>query len=135
MCSLMALEKRNRATVSEMGLVTPSKPRVTAPTVKTLFDTYCLLCTRDSVLHPLSSSEFREVVGSLETLSLVTAVDGKTGSFAVLQTPSKRGRKATFGTGDEKRVASCVGEKEIHQAVEGLGVDILKSILTGEAWD
>ena len=135
LCALVALEKRNRTAVAEPGSATPSKSRVTAPTVKTLFETYCLLCTRDSLLHPLSSSEFREVVGSLETLSLVTAVDGKTGSFAVLQTPAKRGRKPTFGSGDERRIASCVGEKEVEQGVDGLGADILRSILAGEALD
>ncbi len=135
LCALAALERRNRAAVSAPGLATPSKSRVTAPTVKTLFDTYSLLCTRDALLHPLSSSEFREVVGSLETLSLITPVDGKTGSFAVLQTPSRKGRKPTFGSGDEKRVASCVGEKEMEQGVEGLGADILRSILSGEALD
>jgi len=135
LCALTAVEKRNRAALAEPGLATPSKTRVTAPTVKSLFDTYCLLCTRDAVLHPLSSSEFREVMGSLETLSLVTAVDGKTGSFAALQAPSKKGRKAQFASGDERRVASCVGEKEIEQGIEGLGAGILRSILSGEALD
>jgi cell division control protein 6 len=139
LCALMALGKRNKATKASTVGATPSKSRITAPTIKTLFDTYCLLCKQDSVLHPLSSSEFREVVGSLETLSLVAAVDGKTGSFAVPQTPSKRGRKPAFGAGnglgDEKRIASCVGDKEIEQAVEGLGADILRSILSGEALD
>ncbi|TPX14190.1 uncharacterized protein E0L32_000584 [Thyridium curvatum] len=137
LCSLMALEKRNRASMSQVISGTPSKSKVTAPTIKTLFDTYCLLCKQDAILHPLSSSEFREVVGSLETLSLVTAVDGKTGSFAALQTPSKRGRKPAFisGNSDEKRVASCVGEKEMGSALEGPGSDILKSIMFGEALD
>ncbi|KAI6358452.1 hypothetical protein MCOR25_007327 [Pyricularia grisea] len=135
LCSLMAIEKKNKAAVAAVSPTTPSKSRVTAPTVKTLYDTYSLLCKRDSLLHVLSSSEFREVIGSLETLSLVTAVDGKTGSFAVLQTPSKKGRKATFSSGDERRVASCVGEKEIEQGIEGLGSDILRSILSGEALD
>lgn len=139
LCALMAIEKRNKAAKDPVGLTTPSKSTVIAPTVKTLFDTYCLLCKRDSVLHPLSSSEFREVVGSLETLSLIAPVDGKTGSLTVLQTPSKRGRKPAFGNGntlgDDKRVASCVGDREIEQAVEGLGADILKSILSGEALD
>jgi len=135
LCSLMALERRNRSALTHSDMSTPSKPRITAPTVKTLFDTYCLLCTRDSILHPLSSSEFREVMGSLETLSLTTAVDGKTGSLAVLQTPGKRGRKVTFGSGDDKRVASCVGEKEMDKSIDGAGADILKSILSGEALD
>ncbi|KAI2473702.1 cell division control protein Cdc6 [Annulohypoxylon bovei var. microspora] len=139
LCSLMALEKRNRAARTAPVPSTPSKSQTIAPSVKLLYETYCLLCTRESVLHPLSSSEFREVIGSLETLSLISAVDGKTGSLALLQTPSKRGKRGGFASGvglaDEKRVASCIGEKELEQAVEGLGVDILKSILSGEALD
>ncbi|KAL8304009.1 hypothetical protein RB597_004653 [Gaeumannomyces tritici] len=135
LCSLMAIEKRNKATVASATPITPSKARVTAPTIRALYDTYSILCKRDSLLHTLSSAEFREVVGSLETLSLITAVDGKTGSFAVLQTPSKKGRKATFGSGDERQVASCVGEKEVEQGIEGLGSDILRIILSGEALD
>ncbi|KAI0385760.1 cell division control protein Cdc6 [Hypomontagnella monticulosa] len=139
LCSLMALEKRNRASRSLSVLATPSKSQTIAPTIKQLYESYCQLCTRESVLHPLSSSEFREVIGSLETLSLVSPVDGKTGSFTALQTPSKRGKKSAFGSNvglaDDKRVASCVGEKELGQAVEGLGADILKSILSGEALD
>ncbi|KAK4230488.1 cell division control protein 18 [Podospora fimiseda] len=143
LCSLLAIEKRNRASIT----TTPSKSQISAPTVKSLFDAYSKLCTRsDSVLHPLSSSEFREVVGSLETLSLITQVDGKTGSFTALsgsQTPGQRRKKKDlFGNvggammGDEKRVASCVGEKEMETAVDdGLGSGILKSILSGEALD
>ncbi|KAK8032813.1 P-loop containing nucleoside triphosphate hydrolase protein [Apiospora marii] len=137
LCSLLVLEKRNRASKASSILSTPSKQHVTAPSIKTLYDAYCLLCTQDSVLHPLSSSEFREVMSSLETLSLVSAVDGKTGSFIGSQTPSKRGKKAGFGASaglaDEKRVASCVGEKELEQAVEGVGAGILQRILSGEA--
>ncbi|KAI1210041.1 cell division control protein Cdc6 [Annulohypoxylon truncatum] len=139
LCSLVALEKRNRTARTTSIPSTPSKSQTIAPSIKLLYETYCLLCTRESVLHPLSSSEFREVIGSLETLSLVSAVDGKTGSLALLHTPSKRGKRGGFASGvglaDEKRVASCVGEKELEQAVEGLGVDILKSILSGEALD
>ncbi|KAL2018712.1 hypothetical protein VTK56DRAFT_486 [Thermocarpiscus australiensis] len=142
LCSLVAIEKRNRAAqaAAATAAATPSRSRVTAPTVKALFEAYCLLCTQDAVLHPLSSSEFREVVDSLETLSLITTVDGKTGSFAVLQTPSRRRKKDVFGgsangLADEKRVASCVGEKEMEQAIEGMGAGILRSILSGEALD
>ncbi|KAI4869238.1 cell division control protein Cdc6 [Hypoxylon rubiginosum] len=139
LCSLVALEKRNRASRISSTPATPSKSQTIAPSIKLLYETYCVLCTRESVLHPLSSSEFREVISSLETLSLVSAVDGKTGSLGMLQTPSKRGKRSGFASGiglaDEKRVASCVGEKELEQAVEGLGADILKSILSGEALD
>lgn len=135
LCALVAFEKRNRASQSMNGTETPSKSSNSlAPTVKMLFDAYCRLCKSDSVLHPLSSSEFREVVGSLETLGLITAVDGRTGGLVVNQTPSRRGRWNGFASaGEEKRVASCVGEEEAEQATDGVGAGILKSILNGDA--
>ncbi|KAL5614674.1 uncharacterized protein BROUX77_000511 [Berkeleyomyces rouxiae] len=155
LCSLVALERRNRAratstTPSASGASTPAAPStpskhassrdaMAAPTIKTLYDAYAKLCTRDSVLHPLSSSEFREVVGSLETLGLVQAVDGRTGGLVAgigAVTPSKRGRRNGFpATGEEKRLSSCVGEAEAEQAAEGIGAGILRSILSGEALD
>ena len=133
LCALVALEKRKREIASNVGS-TPSKTRSTAPTIKALYDVYCMLCTRDSILHPLTSTEFRDVVGSLETLSLVGAVDGKNGSFVGMSTQARRNKKfgSGVGIGDEKRVSSCVAEKEVAQAVEGLGAGILKSILSGE---
>ncbi|WYZ34874.1 hypothetical protein EsH8_I_001150 [Colletotrichum jinshuiense] len=135
LCSLVALEKRNRVARMATGLNTPTKSQTLAPTVKYLYDTYSILCTRDSVLHPLSSSEFREVIGSLETLGLINPVDGKTGGLVVAQTPSKRGRKSALPTGEDKRVASYVGEKEMENIAEGVGAGILTSILSGEALD
>ncbi|KAH6608715.1 cell division control 6 [Trichoderma cornu-damae] len=132
LCSLVAYEKRIRTTAKPL---TPGKTQTMAPTVKMLFGKYCKLCLRDSVLHPLSSSEFREVVGSLETLGLVNAVEGKTGSFVMPQTPSKRGRKVAAASGDEKRIASCVGDKEMESMADGVGADILRTILSGEALD
>ena len=135
LCSLVAYENRIKENAKAETVTTPSKSQTLAPTIRTLFQTYCRLCTRDSVLHPLSSSEFREVVGSLETLGLVNGVDGKTGSFATPQTPSKRGRKVTVATGDDKRVASATGEKDMESIADGVGAGILRSILSGEALD
>ncbi|RDA84451.1 hypothetical protein CP532_2155 [Ophiocordyceps camponoti-leonardi (nom. inval.)] len=133
LCALVAYERRSRDRLKTGG--TPSsKTQTMAPSVKMLFDTYCQLCTSDSLLHPLSSSEFREVVGSLETLGLVNAVEGKNGSFAA-QTPSKRGRKGAAGSGDEKRIASCVSDRDVDSLVDGVGASILGSILAGEALD
>jgi len=134
LCALVALEKRKREAAANL-MATPSKTRNSAPTIKALYDVYCMLCKRDSVLHPLTSTEFRDVVGSLETLSLISAVDGRNGSFIGSGTPSKKGRKvfgSGVGIGDEKRVASFVGEKEVLDAVEGVGAGILKGILSGE---
>ncbi|CAM1506753.1 Fc.00g063940.m01.CDS01 [Cosmosporella sp. VM-42] len=136
LCALVAFENRTRqAAKMNNGLTTPSKSKLLAPTIKMLFDAYCQLCTRDSVLHPLSSSEFREVVGSLETLGVVNASDGKSGSFVNPQTPSKRGRKSPVASGDERRITSCVNEKDVESVADGVGAGILKSILSGEALD
>lgn len=136
LCALVAYENRTRAASKAVNApTTPSKSSSLAPTIKILFETYCRLCTRDSVLHPLSSSEFREVVGSLETLGLVNAVDGKNGSFIGVSTPSKRGRKPIIASGDDKRVASCAGEKEMESVADGVGSGILRSILSGDALD
>lgn len=175
LCSLVAIEKRNRAaaaaqTPSSSSPSTPfstpsskrksssphsssstSSSQVSAPTVKTLFEAYRRLCTEDSLLDPLSGSEFREVLDSLEALSLVAPVDGRTGSFAALPNhPAAAGgsgrrtrKKDVFwgggmgsGLADDKRVASCVSEKEVELAVEGgMGVGILRGILSGEALD
>ena len=182
LCALVAIEKRNRealhntnsasasasasfSSVTATGTNTPSRRTTStdspiAPTVKTLFEAYTKLCKMDSLLHPLSSSEFREVVSSLETLGLITQVDGKTGSFITaspgggfgglggLGTPKRGGgkkKKDVFGmgggglvAGDEKRVAACVGEREVEQTLlkeDGAGTGILRGILSGEALD
>lgn len=135
LCALVAYENHLR-TKFKFGMPsTPSKTQSLAPTIKKLFDAYCRLCTRDSVLHPLSSSEFREVMGSLETLGLVNAVDGKNGSFVTPLTPSKRGRKGVLASGDDKRIASCVTEKDLESIADGIGSGILASILHGDALD
>ncbi|CZS91270.1 related to cell division control protein CDC18+ [Rhynchosporium agropyri] len=138
LCALVAVEKSKREAAANV-MATPSKSKNVAPTIKALYDIYCKLCTRDSILHPLTSTEFRDVIGSLETLSLISAVDGRNGSFVALNAGPRKGRAPKFGggigVGDEKRVGSCVSEKEVAQAVEGLGAGILKSILHGEGLD
>ena len=160
LCALIAKQNHSRD-VSNAAMVrnTPSKGSLTpvgtpsrtgrggssngssgmaAPTIRMLFEAYTTLCTAESVLHPLSASEFREVVSSLETLGLVQEVDGRTGSLVVgtaggSSTPGGRKRTTGFPTGDQRRVASCVGHGEMEQLVsEGVGEGILRSILSGE---
>lgn len=139
LCALAALEKRKRDTQVERTMfATPSKYNTTAPSIKQLFEAYCSLCKRENLFHPLSSVEFRDVVSGLETLSLVSAVDGKNGSFAVPVTPSRTpGRKPKNGfgsvpVGDDRRVASSVAMKELSAVLEGPGGDLLREILEGD---
>jgi len=137
--------------------ITPSKQSttttLTAPTLRTLYTTYTHLCTRDNILHALSSTEFRDVVSNLETMSLVTAADAastntnkcsrssangsNSGLFSssITGTPSKRGgggKNATVIPVDERRVKAMVGIKDMEGAVEGVGGGVLRGMLRGE---
>lgn len=133
LCSLAALEKKKHNSARESVLATPSKTHNTAPTIKELFEAYTVLCKRENILHPLTSTEFRDIVGSLETLSLISAVEGKSGSLVAAGTPSRRGRGNGFSgvNVEDRRVASAVGNKELAAGLTGAGSNILKGILEG----
>lgn len=143
LCSLLALERQKKEAATLQASFdrmpgTPSRKADGAPSVKQLYDVYTRLCKQEAGLQPLSCTEFRDVVGSLETLSLVSGVDGRTGSFVGMgsMTPGsgRRGKNmfgAGAGTGDEKRVGACVGVKEVEAALEGVGSGILRGILNG----
>ncbi|KAK0610277.1 Origin recognition complex subunit 1 [Lasiodiplodia hormozganensis] len=141
LCALSALEKKLRDGAAMAPPSTPSRHQsaaVAAPTIKALYDAYASLCKRDNVLHPLTSTEFRDVVASLETLSLISALEGngKSGSFSVPSTPSKRGGRGgggfSAGLVEEKRVSSSVGLKELSGALDGPGSGVLRGLLNGE---
>ena len=138
LCALSALEKRKRdSQVERTMFATPSKYNSAAPSIKQLFDAYSSICKHNNLLHPLSNIEFRDIISGLEMLSLLSAVDGKNGSFAIPITPSKtpsRRGKGGFGTavlGDERRMASAVGQKELTGALDGPGGELLREILDG----
>ncbi|KAJ4344444.1 AAA ATPase [Didymosphaeria variabile] len=135
LCSLSALEKRKRVSAAENVFDTPSKAHSTAPTIKELFEAYTAVCKREQKLHPLTSTEFRDIVGSLETLSLVSAVEGRAGSLVAVNTPSRKSKGGFGGASvDDRRVASCLDVKEISECLVGPARDILKGIFSdGEA--
>ncbi len=121
LCALIFLEKNNRRAHSIFN--TPSKA-TTAPTIRRLYDTYCALCKRENALHPLTGTEFMDVIGGLETLGLVGNGDGKGISSG---TPGKKNAR-----GEDRRIVSWVGEAEIEACLEGAGGEILRSLLNGD---
>ncbi|KAH8698287.1 putative cell division control protein Cdc6 [Talaromyces proteolyticus] len=137
LCALVALDRKRR---SGKMCVTPSKSKTAAPTVRELFDSYCSLCRLDNVLHPLTATEFKDVIGSLETLGLVGEFQGRGrgGTIAsgsgIMRTPSKSGSSAStpFRGTDEKGLACFVMEKEIVDQIAGPGEGILKAMLAGD---
>lgn len=123
LCSLIAAEKK-RTTRDPYS--TPSKSAGKAPAVKDLYAKYANLCTRDEgVLQPLKSTEFRDVMASLETLGLIQESSGRTTSFLTpTRTPSRMGRNP-----DERQIVSAVSEKEMIDSLKGAGADLLQRLM------
>lgn len=129
--------------------ITPSKRNgtavsttsTTAPTIREVYDAYATLCTRENLLHPLTYTEFRDVVDNLENAGLVSSVDGKGSYLASMPgTPSKRRGGGGFGGGmarnmgmgvEERRVKGTVGREELLGALEGPGAEMLRRMVGG----
>jgi cell division control protein 6 len=134
-CALMALDRKRRE-YDVFG--TPSKSKQLAPTVKQIFDAYCKLCRTDNILHPLTSTEFKDVLGSLDTLGLVGEYQsrGRGGTVAggsdLRRTPSKSGGSSLNKALDEQSLVCFVSQKEIEGQITGPGEGILRRIFSGE---
>lgn len=94
-------------------LVTAEKTRGSV-TVRQLFEAYAAVCKRERLLHPLTNTEFRDVVNLLDVAGVVSAVGGG----AVGGTPSKK-KKA--GIAEECRIGACVREMDLLTAVADVG--------------
>ena len=128
LCALVALEKKTAELRTDV-LATPSKFSNAAPTIRKVYEMYRGLCQRENALHPLTSTEFADVIGGLETLSLVQGGDGKgvNGLCLGRLTPSKKQKRP-----EDRRIGSCVSDKEIGGCLEGPGGVILRGLLKGE---
>ena len=141
LCAIISHQKRLRnASSSSFSIFpTPTKKSLSPfPTLKELHETYCALCKRENSLHPLSATEFADVIGGLETLGLLSQSNGDKGpSFLHTGTPSRK-KKSTmatssaFGGADERRVVSYLNEAEIEACLNGPGGDILRDLLHGD---
>ncbi|KAF3398451.1 Cell division control protein 18 [Penicillium rolfsii] len=136
-CALIALERKRR----ELDILsTPSKSRCSAPTVKQAFDTYTTLCRNDNILHPLTSTEFKDVLSNLETMGLVGEYQGRgrggtvAGGSDIRRTPSKSGNAITTPHKgmDEQGLLCFVSQSEIEGQITGPGEGILRRLLRGE---
>ncbi|KAL2828772.1 P-loop containing nucleoside triphosphate hydrolase protein [Aspergillus cavernicola] len=134
-CALIALDRKRRE-CDVPG--TPSKYKHGAPTVKQIFGTYCTLCRTDNILHPLTATEFKDVLGSLETLGLVGEYQsrGRGGTVAggsdIRRTPSKPSAMSLNKALDEQSLVCFVSQKEIESQITGPGEGILRRLFLGE---
>ena len=122
LCSLVANEKRQN---ERDPFKTPSKRSRKVLTIKDLFEKYGRLCQRDDgLLQPLKTTEFRDVVASLETLGLIHEYGGRSTSLLTpTKTPSRAGRNI-----DDKQLVSAVSEKEMKDSIDGPGKDLLQRL-------
>lgn len=125
LCALISLQKSNRC-AHQSVFETPTKPSSssTAPTIRKLYEVYRGLCQRENSLHPLTATEFMDVIGGLETLGLLGNQDGK--GFA------RRVGEKKGGKGEERTVVSWVSESELAGCLDGEGGNILKGLLRGD---
>lgn len=138
-CALIALDRKRR---ENEVLNTPSKIRNSAPTIKQIFDTYCALCRNDNILHPLTPTEFKDVLSNLETLGLVGEFHARGrggGSVAAgsdpRRTPSRSGSGASSTPSkglDEQGLVCFVSQREIESQIAGPGEGILRRLLLGQ---
>ena len=127
LCALI-FHRRTASKGASSIFTTPSKP-APAPTIRTLYETYCGLCERDQAIHPLTSTEFADVISGLETLSLIGEEKSGRGFGMVPSTPNKKGKGVV---GKEKRVVSFVDESEVKGCLVGVGGAILTSLLASD---
>ncbi|RAH68967.1 AAA family ATPase CDC6 [Aspergillus aculeatinus CBS 121060] len=137
-CVLIALDRRRRETEIPG---TPSKNKNVAPTVKQVYDAYCALCRKDNLLHPLTSTEFKDVLSNLETMGLVGEHQGRgrggtvAGGTDIRRSPSKHGAGPMTPSRalDEQCLVCFVSQKEIESQIAGPGEGILRRLLLGQA--
>ena len=126
LCALFHHQKASRKVANSI-FATPSKSS-RAPSMRNLYETYCTLCKREDTLHPLSNTEFVDILGGLETLGLLGEEKCGRGLRGKVGTPTRKGKYV----GEEKRFASLVDEGEVVNCLEGVSGGILRGLLGSE---
>ena len=126
LCALVYHQKVSRQIATSI-LATPSKASH-APSIRTLFGTYCALCKQEDTLQPLSKTEFVDILGGLETLGLLREENCGRGLSGKERAPIRKGRYV----GEEKKFVSCVNEREVKGCLEGVSGGILRGLLGPE---
>ena len=123
LCTLIYHQKTFK-NVTKSIFATPSKSSH-APTSRKLYEVYCTLCRRDDALHPLSNTEFADILGGLETLGLLGEENCGRGLSGTKRTQNRKGKHV----GEEKTFVSFVDEGEVKACLEGVSGGILRGLL------
>ena len=123
LCTLVYHQKASKKVANSMFATSSKLPL--APSVRNLYETYCTLCKREDALHPLSSTEFVDILWGLETLALLGEENCGRGLGGNEGTPTRKGKHF----GKEKRFVSFVDEGEVMSCLEGVSGGILRGLL------
>ena len=123
LCALVYHQKGSKKVASSM-FGTPSKS-FRAQSVRSLYETYRKLCKREDALHPLSNTEFVDILSGLETLGLVGEESSGRGLGGKERTPTRKGKHSR----EEKRLVSFVDEGEVMNCLDGASGSILRGLL------
>ena len=126
LCALVYHQKISRKAATSI-FATPSGS-FAVQSIRELYETYCSLCKREDALHPLSSTEFVDILGGLETLGLLGEENRGRSLSAKEGTPTRKGKHV----GKEKRFVSFVDEEEVKGCLEGVSGGILRGLLGSE---
>lgn len=132
LCALVSHQMASRKAMPSI-FATPSKTaKPLPPTIRKLYETYCALCKRENALHPLTATEFADVLSGLESLGLV-GEDKKGFTFGAKSgTSSRKGTGMASAVREDRRMVSFVDEKELHGCLDGVGGSILRGLLSGD---
>ena len=123
LCALVHHQKASKEVASSI-FGTPSKTS-RAPSIRNLYETYCTLCKREDALHPLSNTEFVDILGGLEALGLVGDESSGRGLGGKERTPTRKGKHSRV----EKRLVSFVDVGEVVNCLDGASGSILRGLL------
>ena len=123
LCTLVYHQRASRKKADSI-VATPSQSSH-SPSIRKLYETYCTLCKREDALHPLSNTEFADILGGLETLGLVGQMNRGRGLGRKEGGMFRKGKH----TGGEKIFVSFVDEGEIENSLEGESGGILRGLL------
>ena len=123
LCALISHQRQHRNNAS--SIFANTFKAYTPPSVRKVFETYSELCKRENSLHPLTSTEFVDIISGLETLGLAGEEKDVTRSGAASATPRRKGKRIT----GEKRIVCYVGEDEVKGCLYGAGSVILTGLL------
>lgn len=107
----------------------PTKTSVASPTIRELYEIYRVLCKRNKALHPVTATEFADVLEGLQSLGLVGEETSRRGLGTAFGTSDRRSKRDSVIGGKGKRVVVFVNHADFERCLGGVEGSILRGLL------